>query len=100
MVDLVVIALLALLIGAIVWGLDKKHGEYGILVPSATAAVTAMLVWVITIAAGLGYQPGLMWIPWLASLTAAAAVSVFAALALGSSRAARDTARKTAILRG
>ncbi|MCZ2403224.1 hypothetical protein IV498_08520 [Paenarthrobacter sp. Z7-10] len=99
MVDLVVIALLALLIGAIVWGMDKKHGEYGILVPAAVAVVTAMLIWIITVAAGLGYQPGLTWIPWIVSLAGAAAVSVLASLALSSSRAARDTTRRTAILR-
>ena len=50
-------------------------------------------------AAGLGYQPGLTWIPWVLPMVLGTAASVAAVLYLGRTRTSRDTARLTAILR-
>ncbi|HEV7167331.1 MAG TPA: hypothetical protein VGN49_05110 [Micrococcaceae bacterium] len=99
MVDLVVIALLAIGIGAVVWGSDKRHDKYGALLPAGIAVVTALLTWIITVAAGLSYRPGWTWVPWIAALVAAGVVSTVASLALGRNRAANEKARLTAILR-
>ena len=99
MVDLVVIALLAIGIGAVVWGSDKRRERYGALLPAGVAVVAALLAWIITVAAGLSYQPGWTWVPWVAALVAAAVASIVASQALGRSRAAFDTAHLTAILR-
>ncbi len=100
MVDLVIIALMSGTVGAIVWGIDKRrHHAYGELLPAGIAVLAALLTWIITVAAGLSYQPGLTWIPWIASMVAAIVFSVAASLLLGRSRTARDTARLTAILR-
>jgi quaternary ammonium compound-resistance protein SugE len=98
-VDLVVLALLAIGIGAVVWAADKRHDKYGALLPSGIAVVAALLTWIIAVSAGLSYQPGWTWVPWIASLVAAALVSVVASLTLGRGRAAYDTAHLTAILR-
>ncbi len=100
MVDLVIIALLSGTVGAIVWGVDKQHHHtYGELLPAGIAVLAALLTWIITVAAGLSYQPGLTWIPWIASMAAAIVLSLAASRLLGRSRTARDTARLTAILR-
>jgi quaternary ammonium compound-resistance protein SugE len=99
MVDLVVIALICAGIGAIVWGADRKHRNYGILLPAGVAIAAALLTWIITVSAGLGYQPGWTWVPWIASLIVGAAVSVLVVAVLGASRARFDSAHLTAILR-
>lgn len=99
MVDLVVIALLAIGIGAVVWSSDKRRANYGALLPAGIAVVAALLTWIIAVAAGLSYQPGWTWVPWIAALVAAAVASTVASLALGRSRAAYDKAHLTAILR-
>ncbi len=100
MVDLVVIALLSATAGAIVWGVDRKrHHTYGELLPGGIAVVAALLTWIITVAAGLSYQPGLTWVPWIASLVAAVVLSTGATLLLGRRRMAHDTTHMTSILR-
>lgn len=99
MVDLVVIALIAAGLGAIVWAVDKKHHKYGVLLPSAVAVVAAMLTWIITVSAGLSYNPGWTWVPWIASLVAAVLFSTVASLLLSRNRSTFDTARLTAILK-
>jgi hypothetical protein len=57
-----------------------------------------MLSWIIFMAAGFGYQPGLTWIPWILPLLLGAAAAVGAVLYLGKSRTRQDTARMSAIL--
>lgn len=99
MVDLVVITLLAAGIGAVVWAADKRHHKYGALLPAGVAVVASLLTWIITVSAGLSYQPGWTWVPWIASLVVGAIASAAVALTLGRSRAAYDTAHLTAVLR-
>ncbi|WP_434613770.1 hypothetical protein [Arthrobacter sp. A5] len=100
MVDLVVIALLSAAAGAIVWGTDRKHRHtYGELLPAGIAVAAALLTWIITVAAGLGYQPGLTWIPWIASLLVGVVLSTTATQLLGRRRTAFERAHMTVILR-
>ncbi|WP_394939114.1 hypothetical protein [Psychromicrobium sp. YIM B11713] len=99
MVDLVVIALIAAGLGAIVWAADKKHHKYGALLPSAIAVIAAALTWIITVSAGLSYNPGWTWVPWIASLVAAVLFSTLASLLLSRNRSNYDTAQLTAILK-
>lgn len=99
MLSLIVVALVAVAAGFVVWANDKRHAKYGIAVPAGVSLAVAMLSWIVFMAAGLGYQPGLTWIPWVLPMVLGAAASVAAVLYLGKNRTGRDTARLTAILR-
>lgn len=99
MLSLIVVALSTVAAGFVVWANDKRHAKYGIAVPAGAALTAGMVSWVILIAAGLGYQPGLTWIPWVLPIVLGAAAGVAASLYLGKTRTSRDTARLTAILR-
>lgn len=99
MVDLVVIALISAGFGIIVWAVDRNHDRYGALLPPAVAVIAAMLTWIITISATLGYQPGWTWVPWIASLIVGAAVAAVVAFALGRNRKNHDTNQLTSILK-
>jgi hypothetical protein len=97
--SLIVVAMVAVAAGFVVWANDKRHAKYGIAVPAGVALGVGMLSWVIFMAAGFGYQPGLTWIPWVLPPVLGAAAAVGAVLYLGRSRTRLDTARMTAILR-
>ncbi|MBT1002929.1 hypothetical protein KIH31_09950 [Paenarthrobacter sp. DKR-5] len=99
MLDLTLIALLAAGFGFIVWAVDRKHHKYGLLLPACAGAAAALLTWIITVAAGLGYAPGLTWVPWIASLAVGIAASIAIAVVLGRSRTRHDTRQLTALLR-
>ncbi|HSO17690.1 MAG TPA: hypothetical protein VLS95_17230 [Arthrobacter sp.] len=99
MLSLIVVALVTVAAGFVVWANDKRHAKYGIAVPAGVSLAVGMVSWIIFIAAGLGYQPGLTWIPWVLPMVLGAASAVAAVLYLGKTRTSRDTARLTAILR-
>ncbi|MGO4120223.1 hypothetical protein [Arthrobacter sp. YAF16] len=99
MLSLIVVAMVAVAAGFLVWANDKRHAKYGITVPAGIALGVAMLSWIIFMAAGFGYQPGLTWIPWVLPVLLGSAAAVGAVLYLGKSRTRLDTARMTAILR-
>ena len=99
MLSLIVVAMVAIAAGFVVWANDKRHAKYGITVPAGIALAVGMVSWIIFMAAGFGYQPGLTWIPWVLPLVLGAAAAVAAVLYLGRSRTRQDTARMTAILR-
>ncbi|WP_026555574.1 hypothetical protein [Arthrobacter sp. 35W] len=99
MVDLIVIALIAGALGAIAWATDKRHLSYGALLPAAVGVVAALITWIITVAVGLGYTPGLAWVPWIASLLVGGAAAFTLSAVLGRSRTALDIAERNAILR-
>lgn len=99
MLSLVIVALVTIAAGFIVWANDKRHGKYGIALPPGVALATGMLSWIIVIAAGLGYQPGLTWIPWVLPVVLGTAAAIAVVLYLGRLRTAQDTARMTSALR-
>ncbi|WP_052355124.1 hypothetical protein [Arthrobacter sp. I3] len=59
MLSLIVVAMVTVAAGFVVWANDKRHQKYGVAVPAGVAASVGMLSWIIFIAAGFGYQPGL-----------------------------------------
>lgn len=99
MLSLIVVAMVTVAAGFVVWANDKRHAKYGISVPAGIAVAVGMLSWIIFMAAGLGYQPGLTWIPWILPVVLGAAAAVAAVLYLGRHRTRQDTSRLTAILR-
>jgi hypothetical protein len=58
-----------------------------------------MLSWMIFIAAGLGFQPGLTWIPWVLPMVLGTGAALAASVYLGRKRALHDTKQLTAALR-
>jgi len=99
MLSLIVVAMVAVAAGFVVWANDRRHAKYGKAVPAGVALGVGMLSWIIFMAAGFGYQPGLTWIPWVLPPLLGVAAAVGAVLYLGRSRTRQDTARMTAILR-
>ena len=99
MLSLVIVALVTVAAGFIVWANDRRHAKYGMFLPAGVATAVGMLAWIICMAAGLGYQPGLTWIPWILPMVAGAAAAVAVAGYLGRVRAKRDTQRLTAALK-
>ncbi|WP_045729710.1 hypothetical protein [Pseudarthrobacter chlorophenolicus] len=99
MLSLVIVVLATVAAGFIVWANDKRHAKYGAGLPAGVAVGVAALTWIILMAAGFGYLPGLTWIPWVLPIVLGAAASVGAVLVLGRTRARNDTHRLTAILR-
>ena len=99
MLSLVIVALVTVAAGFIVWANDRRHAKYGMFLPAGVATAVGMLAWIICMAAGLGYQPGLTWIPWILPMVAGAAAAVAVAGYLGRARAKRDTQRLTAALK-
>ncbi len=99
MLSLIVVAMVSVAAGFVVWANDKRHAKYGMAVPAGVALAVGMLSWIIFMAAGFGYQPGLTWIPWVVPMVLGVAAAVGAVLFLGRSRTRQDTARMTAILR-
>ena len=99
MLSLVIVALVTVAAGFIVWANDRRHAKYGMFLPAGVATAVGMLAWIICMAAGLGYQPGLTWIPWILPMVAGAAAAVAVTGYLGRVRAKRDTQRLTAALK-
>ncbi|TLM86856.1 hypothetical protein [Pseudarthrobacter sp. NamE5] len=100
MLSLTIVVLAAAAAGFIVWANDKRHAKYGAGLPAGIAVATAVLTWIILMAAGFGYLPGLTWLPWVLPIVTGAAAAIAAAVYCGRTRARRDTERLTAILRG
>jgi hypothetical protein len=99
MLSLTIVVLAAAAAGFIVWANDKRHAKYGAGVPAGLAVAVAALAWIILMAAGFGYRPGVTWIPWVLPIVLGSAAAVAAAVYLGRTRARQDMERLTAILR-
>ena len=99
MLSLIIVVLATVATGFIVWANDKRHAKYGAGLPAGVAVGVAALSWIILMAAGFGYLPGLTWLPWVLPIVLGAAASVGAVLVLSRTRARNDTHRLTAILR-
>jgi peptidoglycan/LPS O-acetylase OafA/YrhL len=99
MLSLTIVVLVTAAAGFIVWANDKRHTKYGVGVPAGVAVGVGALCWIILMAAGFGYRPGLTWMPWVLPMVLGAAAAVAAVIFLGRVRAKRDLERLTAILR-
>ena len=99
MLSLTIVVLVTVAAGFIVWANDKRHAKYGMLLPAGVATGIGALSWIIVIAAGFGYQPGLTWIPWVLPMVLGAGAAVGVVMYLGRTRAHYDTLRLTAALK-
>jgi hypothetical protein len=99
MLSLTIVVLVTVAAGFIVWANDKRHSKYGMVLPAGVATAVGALSWIIFIAAGFGYQPGLTWIPWVLPMVLGAGAALGAAVYLGRKRAHYDTLRLTAALK-
>jgi len=99
MLSLVVVILATVAAGFLVWANDKRHTRYGIALPPCVAAAIGALSWTAFIMAGLGYRPGLSWIPWVLPIVLGAMAAVAVVVFFGRRRYASDTAKLTAALK-
>jgi hypothetical protein len=99
MLSLTIVVLVTAAAGFIVWANDKRHTKYGVGLPAGVAVGVGALSWIILMAAGFGYRPGLTWMPWVLPMVLGSVASVAAVIFLGRVRAKRDLERLTAILR-
>lgn len=99
MLSLTIVVLATAAAGFIIWANDRRHAKYGAVLPAGVAVGVAALAWIILMAAGFGYLPGLTWLPWVLPIVLGIAAAIAAVVYLGRTRARHDTARLTAILR-
>ncbi|MGX1160293.1 hypothetical protein FBY31_1343 [Arthrobacter sp. SLBN-100] len=99
MLSLTIVVLVTAAAGFIVWANDKRHTKYGVGVPAGVAVAVGALSWIILMAAGFGYLPGLTWMPWILPMVLGSAAAVAAVVYLGRTRAKRDLERLTAALK-
>ncbi|MGO4234934.1 hypothetical protein [Pseudarthrobacter sp. YAF2] len=99
MLSLTIVVLATLTAGFIVWANDKRHARYGAGLPAGIAVGVAALAWIILMAAGFGYLPGLTWLPWVLPIALGTAAAIAAVVYLGRTRARHDTERLNAVLR-
>ena len=99
MLSLTIVVLVTAAAGFIVWANDKRHTKYGVGVPAGVAVGVGALSWIILMAAGFGYRPGLTWMPWILPMVLGSAAAVAAVIYLGRTRARKDLERLTAALK-
>ncbi|CCQ45477.1 putative membrane protein [Pseudarthrobacter siccitolerans] len=99
MLSLTIVVLVTAAAGFIVWANDKRHTKYGVGVPAGVAVGVGALSWIILMAAGFGYRPGLTWMPWILPMVLGSAAAVAVVIYLGRTRAKRDLERLTAALK-
>jgi Na+/proline symporter len=99
MLSLTIVVLVAVAAGFIVWANDKRHTRYGTALPAGVAVVVAAVSWIIFIAAGFGYQPGLTWIPWVLPMALGTVAAIGTVIYVGRTREGRDTQRLTQALK-
>ncbi|MGA7206179.1 MAG: hypothetical protein WBX27_16275 [Specibacter sp.] len=98
MVAVVIVALIAGALGAIAWAVDKYRTTFGALLPAGAAVTAALVVWMITMAAGLGSAPATAWIPWILSIVVGGAAAWATAGFVGRTRHTRQVEKTNAIL--
>ncbi|MFC8304402.1 hypothetical protein ACFUCV_12045 [Specibacter sp. NPDC057265] len=86
MVAVVVIALTAAALGAVAWAITQHRNTLGALLPAGAAVAVAMVVWITTMALGLGQHAATQWIPWIAGIAAAGAAAWTTAALVGRHR--------------
>lgn len=99
MLSLTIVVLGTMAVGLIIWANDQRHASYGLGLPTGVATAVGAMSWIVMITAGLGYRPGLTWIPWILPVLLGAAAAVGAVLVLGRKRSQQDTRRLTAALK-
>ncbi|MDJ0317536.1 MULTISPECIES: hypothetical protein [Arthrobacter] len=98
MVALVIIALTSGALGAIAWAVDKYRHTFGAVLPAGAAVSASLLMWVITMAAGLGNDTATAWIPWILSMVVGGGVAWAVAGFVGRTRHNRQVEKTNTIL--
>lgn len=98
MVALLSILLVNACVGFAIRGVDKRRSRYGILLPSGVAVATGLLLWIVLVAFGLSYTPGIYWLSWVLPMVTGTATAIAAVIVLGRRRAAADTEQFTETL--
>ena len=98
MVALVIIALTAGAFGAIAWAVDKYRHTFGAVLPAGVAVAASLLVWIITMAFGLGNNSATAWLPWILSMVAGGTVPWATAGIVGRTRHNQQVQRTNEIL--
>jgi uncharacterized membrane protein len=99
MLSLTIVVLVTAAAGFSVWANDKRHTRYGMALPAGVAVTVGALSWIVFIAAGFGYLPGLTWMPWILPMALGAAAAVGAVIYLGRTRERHDIQRLTKALK-
>jgi peptidoglycan/LPS O-acetylase OafA/YrhL len=99
MLSLTIVVLVTAAAGFIVWANDKRHTKYGAGLPAGVSVGVGAVTWIILMAAGFGYLPGLTWMPWILPMVLGSAAAVAAVIHLGRTRAKRDLERLTAAMK-
>ncbi|MEO8284405.1 MAG: hypothetical protein ABI568_13560 [Pseudarthrobacter sp.] len=99
MLSLTIVVLVTAAAGFIVWANDRRHTRYGMVLPAGVAVAVGALSWMIFMAAGFGYMPGLTWIPWILPMALGAVAAIGAVIYLGRSRERHDIQRLTRALK-
>lgn len=99
MLSLTIVVLVTAAAGLIVWANDRRHTRYGMLLPAGVAVAVGALSWIVCIAAGFGYTPGLTWIPWILPMALGVAAALGAVIYLGRGRERHDIQRLTRALK-
>lgn len=99
MLSLTIVVLVTVAAGFVVWANDKRHTRYGTGLPAGVAVVVGAVSWIIFMAAGFGYLPGLTWIPWVLPMALGTAAAIGAVIYLGRTRESHDTQRLTRALK-
>ncbi|WP_269937314.1 hypothetical protein [Arthrobacter sp. HY1533] len=98
MVALVIIALTAGAFGALAWAADKHRSTFGAVLPAGAAVAASLVVWMITMAVGLGNDGATAWIPWILSIVVGGAAAWATAGFVGRARHAQQVERTNQIL--
>lgn len=98
MVALSAIVIINAAIGFAVWGIDRERHKYGLLLPAGIAVATGLLLWIILVAFGVSYTPGISWMTWLLPMAAGTLAAIGTVVLLARRRAASDGARYTETL--
>ena len=99
MLSLTIVVLVTAAAGFIVWANDRRHTRYGMVLPAGAAVTMGALSWVVFMAAGFGYKPGLTWIPWILPMALGAAAAIGCVIYLGRVRERHDIQRLTRALK-
>jgi hypothetical protein len=99
MLSLTIVVLVTAAAGFIIWANDTRHIRYGMGLPAGVAVTVGALSWIICMMAGLGYRPGLTWIPWILPMVLGTAAAIGAVVYLGRTRTRHDITRLTRALK-
>ncbi len=98
MLALIIISLSSCALGAIAWAVNKNRSTFGAALPAGMAVAASLVVWIITMAAGLGADGATAWIPWILSIVVGGAAAWVTSGYVGRTRHAHHVQQTNAIL--